>query len=344
MATYLKVQQDIKALDLSQKSKRVITKQLKKACKTRWLSFHSAVEAIFDELEAVMKTLTILESDATAVGLLKKISNPKFVGCLCILKHVLPSLAKLSKAFQQGSVNFSNIKPSIAYTKQKVNTITETGTPVKEFAEDFKTGGRRSSLEICVRETDIQQHETVLKKYTRSLMNNIDARFESSLPVLEAFSIFDCMAVPSPSNKVKFQEYGEENISTLAGHYFTRSETDEEEVLAAKMRAKWGKLKFDLHEWKAKVPKDVKDGKHPSKIATTTWTLQHLLQQPSYRFFYPMLIQLAECCLSLPVSDAWPERGASALKHIKTELRSREVDSQIRCCSLWCRCQLMDHQ
>ena len=187
--------------------------------------FNSAVEAIFDELEAVMKTLTILESDVTAVGLLKKISNPKFVGCLYILKHVLPSFAKLSKAFQRGSVNFTNIKPSIAYTKQKLNTITETGTPVKEFAEDFKTGGRRSSLEICVRETDIQQQETLQKRNTCSLMNNIDARFESSLPVLEAFSVFHCMAVPSPSNKGEFQEYGEEYISTLAGHYF-QAETD----------------------------------------------------------------------------------------------------------------------
>ena len=110
ITTYLKVQQEIKALDLSQKGKRVIIKKLKKACKTRWLSFDSAVEAIFDELEAVMKTLIILESDATAAGLLKTISNPKFVGCLYILKHVLPSLAKLSKAFEQGSVNFSNIK------------------------------------------------------------------------------------------------------------------------------------------------------------------------------------------------------------------------------------------
>ena len=160
-------------------------------------------------------------------------------------------------------------------------------------------------------------------------MNNIDDRFESSLLVLEAFSVFDCMAVPSPSNKVVFQEYGKEYISTLAGHYFTGNETDEEEVLVAKMRAEWDKLKFDLHEWKAKVPKDVKDGKHPSKITTTTWTLQHLLQQPSFRFFYPMLTQLAECCLSLPVSNARPERGASAFlkKRIKTRLRSRLSNS-----------------
>ena len=161
-------------------------------------------------------------------------------------------MAKLRKAFQRGSVNFSNIKPSIAYTKQNLNTITETGTPVKEFAEDFKTGGRGSSLEICIRETDIQQQETLLKRYTRSLMNHgLDARFESSPPVLEAFSVFDCTAVPSPSNKVEFQEYGEEYIHTLADQYFTGNETDEEEVLAAKMRAEWSKLKFDLHEWKA---------------------------------------------------------------------------------------------
>ena len=72
-------------------------------------------------------------------------------------------------------------------------------------------------------------------------MNNTDTHFESSLPVFEAFSILDCMAVPLPSNKVEFQEYGEECISTLVSHYFTRNETDEEEVLAAKMRAKWGK-------------------------------------------------------------------------------------------------------
>ena len=80
-----------------------------------------------------------------------------------------------------------------------------------------------------------------------------------------------------------------------------------------------GKLKFQ-----------VKDGKHPSKITTTTWTLQHLLQQPSYRFLYPMLTQLAECCLSLPVSNAWPERGASALKRIKTRLRSRLSNSMLQ--------------
>ena len=48
-----------------------------------------------------------------------------------------------------------------------------------------------------------------------------------------------------------------------------------------------------------------------------------MLKQPSYRHFYPLLSNLAECCLSIPISNAWPERGASALKRIKTRLRTR---------------------
>ena len=43
-----------------------------------------------------------------------------------------------------------------------------------------------------------------------------------------------------------------------------------------------------------------------------------------------MLTQLAECCLSLPVSNAWLERGTSALKHIKTILRSRLLNLMLQ--------------
>lgn len=38
--------------------------------------------------------------------------------------------------------------------------------------------------------------------------------------------------------------------------------------------------------------------------------------------FYLKLIWIAEIILSLPVSNAWPERGASAVKRIKSRLRS----------------------
>lgn len=87
MAIYLKVQQEVKSFDLSKMSRQVITKKLKKACHTRWLSLDHTVEAIFDDFEALMRTLRLLESDATACGLLKKIHCSKFVACVYSQAH-----------------------------------------------------------------------------------------------------------------------------------------------------------------------------------------------------------------------------------------------------------------
>ena len=48
-----------------------------------------------------------------------------------------------------------------------------------------------------------------------------------------------------------------------------------------------------------------------------------MTSQPSFSRFFPLLSSLAECCLSIPVSNTWPERGASALKRNKTRLRNK---------------------
>ena len=48
-----------------------------------------------------------------------------------------------------------------------------------------------------------------------------------------------------------------------------------------------------------------------------------MTRQPSFCHFFPLLFSLAEPCLSIPVSNAWPERGASALKRVKPRLRNR---------------------
>ena len=126
MKIYLKVQQEVKSFDLSKKSRKVITKKLKKVCQTRWLDH--AVEAVFDDLQALMRTLRLLESDATACGLLKKIHCPTFVGCVYILKHILPVLSQLSKTFQRGCVNFSHISLAINHVKHKLQDIISRST------------------------------------------------------------------------------------------------------------------------------------------------------------------------------------------------------------------------
>ena len=45
-----------------------------------------------------------------------------------------------------------------------------------------------------------------------------------------------------------------------------------------------------------------------------------------YGYFYPLIVELAKVAPSAPITNAWPERGASAVKKIKTRLRSRLND------------------
>lgn len=48
-----------------------------------------------------------------------------------------------------------------------------------------------------------------------------------------------------------------------------------------------------------------------------------------YGHFYPKLVWIAEIILSLPMSNAWPERGASAVKRIKSRLRSSMTNQML---------------
>ena len=48
-----------------------------------------------------------------------------------------------------------------------------------------------------------------------------------------------------------------------------------------------------------------------------------LLGKRSPKHFFPELVYIAEVVASLPVSNAWPERGASTFKNAKTRLRSK---------------------
>ena len=46
---------------------------------------------------------------------------------------------------------------------------------------------------------------------------------------------------------------------------------------------------------------------------------------------FPNLVKLAAVAQSLPVTNAWPERGACALKCIKTRLRNSLKDDMLEC-------------
>lgn len=78
LAALLKAPTEFHKMNLSGKTTKLLTKTMKKACQTRWLSFDSAVQSLFQELVAVVHTLNMFSSDATPYGLMKKITGLKF--------------------------------------------------------------------------------------------------------------------------------------------------------------------------------------------------------------------------------------------------------------------------
>jgi len=82
-------------------------------------------------------------------------------------------------------------------------------------------------------------------------------------------------------------------------------------------------MKFNINEnIKPNLPIEIKTGE--SNTNSTQWFLSHLMKSKSeYQPFFGELLFIAETAITLPVSNAWPERGASALKIVKNRCRSR---------------------
>ncbi|WAR01825.1 ZN862-like protein, partial [Mya arenaria] len=111
--------------------------------------------------------------------------------------------------------------------------------------------------------------------------------------LLEEFDSANAQADPN------FKSHGSKDMQLIAEYF--NLDSDE-------LNAEWGKFKYNLLKWKSEI-----------ETITQSDCLKRLV---SLSYFYPILSDLAEIILSLPVSNAWPERGASAVKRIKTRLRS----------------------
>lgn len=380
-ALYLKVQIEVKKLSVPDKVSKKAHKKLKKACSTRWLSFDASTQPVYADYVAILITLSELSaSDATAKGLLHEIRTTKFLGTVYILKEVLPELSKLSKTFQYSNTNFSTVQSSVDYTIDRLKKIKNEMTPLKNVKADLDPVNGRLQLISAVQQDTSNQPNTcddsakpsviqksselrplemnqgtekqlsdLLSKYITCLVSNINDRFQESLPVVSAFQVFDPLLVPDVGG-VGFSDYGEIDVKTMADHFYSESA-----VKATQLKDEWRKFKYDLANWKKKVPEELKPKKKTAHAQSTSctegttatsgmqqqkeqakkkpevkkrqqssteWCMQRLITLKQGLQF-ELLPQIAEIASSLPMSNVWPERGASCLKRLKTRLRSR---------------------
>jgi len=91
------------------------------------------------------------------------------------------------------------------------------------------------------------------QKYTTALKENIQRRFEDSLPGLGAFQIFDPTTVPGKSDPA-FKDYGADHIDILAECFYSghHSQAEMKELLC-----KWQTFKYNLLQRKEQLPSEV---------------------------------------------------------------------------------------
>ena len=118
-------------------------------------------------------------------------------------------------------------------------------------------------------------------------------------------------------------------MEELAKHYFS-SEEDLQQL-----KDEWKAFKYELIQWRNEIPDEIKhptNSKDSPVVTPTDWCLQrHLAMNNLSPHTLSLLAKAAEYIVSLPVSNAWPERGASALKLIKSRLRSTLKNDMLSC-------------
>ena len=72
--------------------------------------------------------------------------------------------------------------------------------------------------------------------------------------------------------------------------------------------------------------KSVDDNKMKLKSTPTEWALHRIVRTFSSNEDLTMIYEIAKVALVTPVTNAWPERGASAVKRVKTRFRSQMKD------------------
>ena len=175
----------------------------------------------------------------------------------------------------------------------------------------IQPGGDYASLELDLSE-DGQVGaflDNLVVSYTTALEVNLDRRFQEAAPVLEAFSIFDPTRLPKPGDPA-FKAYGVDSVGVLCKQF----QFDKEHTLA-----QWHNFKYLMSSWK--VPSTVLRGN--DDLSPTEFILRKVVkEQASHRINFPHIVDAAQICLTQPMSNA-VERGASAVKRVKTRLRSR---------------------
>ena len=75
---------------------------------------------------------------------------------------------------------------------------------------------------------------------------------------------------------------------------------------------------------------NIKSNKLKLKCTAAEWGLRTIVRDFAENSEYPLIAEIVQVALITPVSNGWPECGASAVKRIKSHLRSTMGNNVLR--------------
>ena len=152
--------------------------------------------------------------------------------------------------------------------------------------------------------------------YLTKLKNNIERRFEDSIGIISAGSIFEPRNLPAPESD-RFPLYGNDKLEVLLEFYGQEtsitvgdlSASTPPDVNASDTRAEWRAFKLVMAT-------EYRGGGMQAMLAA-------LLQNKCASTLYPNIMFLMQVVVTFPVTTATVERSFSDMKQIKTRLRNR---------------------
>lgn len=280
-----------------------------RACQTRWLSIHSAVERILKQWCELKTHFEISNRNYTAEMLYRMYRDDMNLAFTSFLCPILEELQRVNKAFQAKNADpcklFKDLSTLLGFLVAKIIIPRPQVDPLTINVENYldpkpylgygfetKIGEMREKR-LIDEQTEREQRQRCIN-FIIKLIQQLRCRLPDNIDILQKVELLSC------KNVLKVHK---ESISSLLAHFHYSSNTITliESQWSAINFTKWNKVDNTIEFWS-----EVKEYKDASNTNP-----------------FKELSDFAFHILTLPYSNAEVERVFSVMNNVKTKLRNR---------------------
>ncbi|CAN1787406.1 Zinc finger MYM-type protein 1 [Linum perenne] len=292
---------------------------LQRAGATRWSSHFFSVDSMIKMFAATCEVLQEVSEHnssrqlrAEAEGALEEITTFKFAFCLHMMRKIRMETMCLSQAFQRKSIDILEALGMVSTSKTLLQKLRDDGwelllEEVSSFClkhgidkPDLSQPGHRGMKEMPLEHLYHYQYFNQCIDYQ---LNELNSRFsETTVRLLQLSAALD--------PKDSFKSFNEDHIYQLAVEFYPQDFNDQERLI----------MRSELPYYAKRVVRS-RDFEVPSLAKLMEILVTRRLEKQ-----YMMICRLIRLILTLPVSTATTERAFSAMKFVKTDIRSNMAD------------------